>query len=142
MIKLRINETFEFEERAGVSFSTARRRMQVKLCQAHRLARQGRKLTEAEEKAFEQDVQGCDNCEPPDIPVRIMAVMAYIVTRRTEPDLTWEAFCEREIDEVWATLGNAGAAKAAGDSSGPSTSNGAGPSSTSFRASRRRATKS
>lgn len=112
MLTLKINETMEFEELAGVSWARAQRGLRPVLCQRHRL-----EFGPSSEKGLDKEalavVNACDECQPAEMPIRQMAALAYLVTKRDEAGLVWEEFIERDLDEVWAKLGNAGAAEAA-----------------------------
>lgn len=111
MLTLKINETMEFEELAGVSWARAQRGLRPVLCQRHRL--EFPDLAKTLDKEQLAAVNACDECQPAEMPIRQMAALAYLVTKRDEAGLVWEEFIERDLDEVWAKLGNAGAAEAA-----------------------------
>lgn len=153
MLQLKINESFEFEELAGMSWTQAQAKTETRYCKPHRMqlrSAAGAPTKDPKELARRQaivdsvieDVRECDDCEPPNLPTRAMAAWAYLLTRRDEPGLTWEAFIERDLDQVWDALGKARAATAAEDASAPSTKAGDGPSSISSAGSRRRRTTS
>ena len=79
--RLTLRELSLFEDVAGVTWTSSQKRFQPRRCQAHRLR--------------DQDAwQECAECEPPDVPMRVLGTMAWIVARRSEPALSYEEFAE------------------------------------------------
>ena len=110
-VSLRVNELLLFEERAGVTFARAAKRMAPKWCQVHRLAmgacKDCKKSAPNPCDPHAAAIAECDDCEGPDTPMAWIAALGWIYRRRREPDLTWERFIETaEVNEVMAELGN------------------------------------
>ena len=144
MKTLQLNEMFLFEEVTGVTWHRALPRLQPVLCQRHRMAVNdcracGRDAVVC--KTHSASLTGCEDCQPAEMPSRYLAALGWILTRRDDPDLTFDDYAANHgISEALAALGNA-VGGVAGTASPPNTANGSRRSSTGSRASRSKATK-
>lgn len=111
-LALKLRETMAFEEKAGVPFNNAIKRLSPQFCQLHRLARG--KCADCKKDGvcakhlaeFQECVQSGD-CEMPQIPAMQLAALGWIVKRRDNPELDWETYIdEAGPDDAWLALGN------------------------------------
>lgn len=109
MLQLKIREVAMFEERAGMSFARAMGTFRNSMCVQHRhVVRACGSCTTGQlcgehQEAFSE----CERCTGADIPVNVAAALVFVLRRRAEPELAWEAIEEMEYVEMVTALGNA-----------------------------------
>lgn len=108
MLKLR--EVAEFERVTGLNYAKAIKEMGTKLCQLHRLAitscadckKSDAPMCEKHDALFQE----CEKCEGVQVGSMAAAGLGYIVRRRTDPELTWDAWLDADFEtEVLAAVG-------------------------------------
>lgn len=111
-LKLNLRESGEFERLTGRPFLALAKKFSPAVCKPHRLmiaacpacaATQGLACDE-----HKGDYAACPDCEGPSAPDIAWAALGYILRRRGQPDLTFEAYCEDNgVAEAIADVGNA-----------------------------------
>ena len=126
-LKLKLNEIMLFEEKAGIPLSRAQAEMAPAICQMHRL----RTFPSAAERGAA--IAACEECRPAMPSMRIIAAFGWLLRRRREPELTWDAFIETtDLEDVLADMGELEGVELPSPSSPPTLASGSLPSSMSI----------